>query len=141
MKLSNVLEQLKEKYVWGSGELEDRFWYFFWDLVHYYKGITNRYTTPGYDPNPEEITECLDDSIKSFSRKLLDINSNISHPIHLNNVNRYGWEWIMQRSKYLINLKYSEKTEEIEDKLKKHEKALMGVFKDPTRIGYKGLLR
>lgn len=141
MKLSNIFDKLKETYSWKEhGPEEERFFYFFWDLVHYYKGIVSRYS-PNFDPNPSEISDALEKAIQEFSIRLMDVRSGLTHPIDLNNINRYGWEWIMKYSRLLIYQNHGDDLEKNEADIKSHKESLTGVFKDPTRIGYKKIYR
>jgi len=150
MKLSNIFDKIREKFAWERSKIPDeRFYYFFWDLVHYHKGITNRYTRPKFldsnknelEVNKDDIVDALEEAIREFSLRLMKINSKLSHPINLNNINRYGWEWIMGYAKLIIFRDYSGEYEQTNKKIENHKNSLSGIFKDPTRIGYKGKLR
>lgn len=152
MQISNIFEKLRDKFAWNrSYGPPERFWYFFWDLAHHYNGITQKQRVGDAKPNPDEIIDVLEASIKEFDKQLLITEkkwsgthtSPISHPIDLNNINRYGWEWIMEHSKLIINLNHSKKSDikSIEKNIEDHKSKLKGIFNDPERIGYKGKYR
>ena len=137
MKISKIFNEIKDTFSWKDhGPEEERFFYFFWDLVHYYKGIVSRYS-PDFDLDPSEISDTLKGAIKEFSIGLMKVKSGLSHPIDLNNINRYGWEWIMKYSRLLIYRNHGSDLEKNETEINSHKGSLTGIFKDPVRIGYK----
>ena len=142
MNISDLFDNVIKKFICDPKDSPtERFYYFFWDLVHYYSGITG--IRKKFQPNVADITSALDESIRDFSFSLMKIKSGLSHPINLNNINRYGWEWIIEHAKILIGIKYDDNCCENFEKLIKDHKELLvkNIFNNSEKIGYKGILR